>query len=725
MRENRVQVNFSSGEVVDEGYDRADSQIFGRAVKALRNGIITPLGQIRRRPGFGFQVDLTTSVAIANPEQARGEAYVFSSSQFYALVFEPGKCHILSVNGTLIQTLSGAPLTGITAARLWQFHYCYRGDSIILTHEAFWPIEIKRTSATTFTATNFPFYKGDALTAWQTTSADPSYRYAPFYANYAPRTSPRGGVVQLTVSAATGAVTLTASAAYWDPLHVGAIIGLDGVAATGDYDYMARFTEGAVITSYVSSTVVNATILGTGNIGDLTQNNMQWAELMWNDLRGYPRTAFFHEQRLFFAGSRAHPNGIWGSASSAFSDQGKGDGAYYDFAWMDWTGSPNVPVETQALLLFLADDQVLDIRRVFSYRNLHLMTSTAEFIVPSSLTDTAITPFNFRARKQTPYGVDDQVCPVVYDDAVVFLERNRSVLREVVYNDLQKAYGAQSLSNLAPHRISNLEDDGTQTTPVQMCLWKGSVTTPEAMLLIVLSNGKISVMQGNRGNDTLGWHHWTTPGYFRSIFTIDSYVFALVQREVAGVDRLYLERMDEASTLDCMLEFTLGTPADQIPGQARLAGNTAAIVVPQLVTVKEENGRSASRTLFVHAGDAAPVAGVLDSPIILTEGHTGLDYGFELDMLSPAPMARNGILLAQPKRVGRIGVGVKDCTSLTVDGQDRGPYRRHMLPVDLPHAISGNIPAMGSSHGYRLATKIEQRRPGKLVILSVSRDVVF
>lgn len=717
MRQNVPQVNFASGEIVTEADERADSQIFARAVRRLDNGIITPLGQIRRRPGFGYQADLTTALGASSPN-VRMETYIFSSSQFYVLVFEPGKCSILSVNGTLIQSFSTSPITKITAARLWEFHLCYRGDSIILTHEAFWPIEIKRTSATTFTCGDFPFYKEDSLSGWQSTASDPSYRYAPFYLYYAPRTSPLGAGVMLTMSAASGAITLTSSVDYFLPGHVGAILGFEGsVPGSGEYTWMPKFSEGMVITGYTSPTSVTAQTLGASSSGDLTIEKTQWGELMWNDARGYPRTACFHEQRLFFAGSPGHPNAIWGSASASFSKQGKADGAYYDFAWMAWTGSPATPVETDPLLMFVADDQVLDIRRLHSYRNLHIMTTTAEFIVPSSLTDSAITPFNFRARKQTPYGVDDQVAPVVYDDAVVFLERSRKVLREVVYNDLQKAYGAQSLSNLAPHRIND---------PKQMCLWKGSATTPEAMLFLLSNDGTISVMQGNRGNDTLGWHRWTTPGKFLSIAAIYEYVFALVEREIDGVARVYLERMDEASILDCMLEFDLPNPTDQLPGQERLAGNRVAVMIPRDLprNPPPRTGAEADE-IYVHVASVEPVAGQLDLPILVQSGHTGLDAGFFVELLSPAPIVRGGIAVAQPKAVGRIGVGVEHAASLLVDGQERGPYKPAMLPDDLQFVASGNVPAMGTSVGRRLHTQISQSRPGKLTLLSVTRDVVF
>lgn len=702
-RDLQTQNNFAAGEIDPKAIDRPDSPVIKRAVRRMRNMVITPLGQMRRRPGTRYLLDLT-GLTGATPANARLETYVFSATQYYVLIFEVGRIGIYSINGTLIQAFTTSPATKITAARLWEFHMTYRGDSIIVTHVDFWPIEIKRTSATTFTCADFPFYKAASLDAWQSTSADPSYRRGPFYYAYPPRGKDGAGV-SLSLSAATGSITVTASVAYFDPLHVGAIFGADGAQGGTGYQYLRNYNEGFIVTAYTSPTVVTATVLGTSSLGlsQAASNNggSDWAELMWNDLRGYPRCAIFHEQRLFFAGNKASPNAIWGSCSASLGVNALGDGAYYHVGWMAPL-SGGVPTEIDAMLYFLADDEVLDIRRLFSYRNLHIFTATSEFIVPNSLTDTAITPFNFRARKQTSYGVADGVRPVVYDDAVVFVQRTEQVVREVVYNDLQKAYGAQSLSNLAPHLL---------TGPKQASLWKGSTTSPEALLLMAQDDGSIAVMQGNRGNDTLGWHAWTTNGRFLGVAAIFDLLFMLVARRVNGVERVYLERMDETSILDATMAWTSLQPTDRVTGAGHLAGLTgAAVVGDQWVAV-----------------GAVSASGEIDLPLKLDAATIGLDVTTEIELLPPSPPARNGITLGQPKRVARVSVGVEDCLTILINGQDKGPRKRRRAyqPADLVPAYDGQIRAAARGVATRLSTTLSQDRPSPLVVLSVSRDVVF
>lgn len=703
MRDLQTQNNFAAGAIDPKAVDRPDSPILKRAVKRLRNFLITPLGQLRRRPGTKSLLDVTAATG-ATAANVRLETYIFSVSQYYLFILEPGRITIASVNGTTIQTITAAPITSITAARLWDVHFNYRGDSIILCHSEFWPIEIKRTSATTFTAASFPFYKATALDAWQSVAADPSYRRGPFYYAYAPRGKDGGGV-SLTLSAATGAITVTASAAYFDPLHVGAIFGCDGNTGNSPYQYLRDYNEGFVVTGYTSPTVVSATVLGTSSLG-LAQaatgsGGGPWGELMWNNYRGYPRASVFHEQRLFFAGSKATPNAIWGSCSASLGANALGDGAYYDLAWM-YPLSGGIPTEIDAMLYFLADDEVLDIRRLFSYRNLHIFTATSEHIVPNSLTDTAITPFNFRARKQTSYGIADGVRPLIYDDAVVFVQKTEKVVREVVYNDLQKAYGAQSLSNLAPHLL---------TGPKQSALWKGSSTSPESVMLMVQDDGTIAVMQGNRGNDTLGWHTWDTIGTFLSVAAIFDLLFFLVARTVNGVSRVYLERLDETTVLDARADWSAGAPTDAVTGMTHLGGKAASIMV----------GDHWVTTALVSA------AGTLDLPLRLTSAIVGLDPTTEVALLPPSPPARNGITLAQPKKIARVGVGVEAALTLLIDGQDKGPRkkRRAYVPAQLVTPVSGNIRANARGAGLRLETTIAQDRPAPLVVLSASRDVVF
>lgn len=702
-RDLQTQNNFAAGEIDPRAIDRPDSPVLKRAVSRLRNFLITPLGQLRRRPGTETLLDVTGLTGAA-PAAVRMETYIFSASQYYVVVLEPGRVTICSINGDVIQSITGSPVTAITSANLWEIHWNYRGDSIILCHVNFWPIEIKRTSATTFTCQSFRFYVGATLDAWQSTSADPSYRRGPFYYGYAPRGRDGAGI-SLALSAATGAITVTASAAYFDPLHVGAIFGADGAQGGSGYQYLRNYNEGFVVTGYTSPTVVSATVLGTSSLAlaQAASNNggSDWAELMWNDYRGYPRASVFHEQRLFFAGNKATPNAIWGSCSASIGANSIGDGAYYHLGWMVPL-SAGIPSEIDALLYFLADDEVLDIRRLFSYRNLHIFTATSEFIVPNSLTDTAITPFNFRARKQTPYGIADNIRPLIYDDAVVFVQRTEKVVREIVYNDLQKAYGAQSLSNLAPHLL---------TGPRQSALWKGSDTSPESVMLLLQTDGTIAVMQGNRGNDTLGWHRWDTPGRFLSVAAIFDFLFFLVARTINGVEHVFLERLDESSVLDARRDWSVAVPTDTISGMTGLAGARVAVMVGDH---------------YVVADHPVSAAGVIDLPLAIAAAVVGLDPGTELALLPPSPPARNGLTLGQPKKIGRVSVSVEGCLTLLIDGQDKGPRkRRKPYRGAMPSARDTVLRANARGAGLRLETTVGQDRPAPLVVLSVSRDVVF
>ena len=78
-----------------------------------------------------------------------------------------------------------------------------------------------------------------------------------------------------------------------------------------DWTYLHSGSGYAVVTAYTNATQVTANVVSRLP-EDATSGTTQWAEGSWSTVQGYPRTAIFHEGRLWFGGTTNQPQTIWG-----------------------------------------------------------------------------------------------------------------------------------------------------------------------------------------------------------------------------------------------------------------------------------------------------------------------------------------------------------------------------------------------------------------------------
>jgi len=133
---------------------------------------------------------------------------------------------------------------------------------------------------------------------------------------------------------------------------------------------------------------------------------LNWVEVgagnedVWSTTRGWPRTATFHQGRLFFGGSREKINSVWGSVPNDFFNFDIGTGA-----------ADNATFDT------LDTDQFNAINGIFSGRHLQLFTSGGEFYNSSK----TITPEDSSWSRQTSYGAKKEK-PISVDGATLFVD---------------------------------------------------------------------------------------------------------------------------------------------------------------------------------------------------------------------------------------------------------------------------------------------------------------
>ena len=401
------QTSFHSGELDPQLVSRNDLRSYGKGLQKARNVMIRNQGAVERRPGTFFRADLGATTRL--------ETFVFSGSQEYILAFQHNVLKIYSTAGALLQTVSSQVWT---STNMFEINMTQQGDTLIIVHEDFMPVVIKRTGATTFTSTSFAFDE----------SINGEKIYQPYF-KFADDT------ITLDINSVTKDdtnVTLTTSAAYWTTSHVNTRVRYMGseilitartndTTATGtlksvplmvlDEDPFASAASSGVVTvthvAHGFSTGASLVIAGSDNIFDtdgngLDQSNLNgtrtitvvddnhyqftagggdtatesvdgggvrvtvsghpptrnWDEQVFSAQNGFPKAVCFHQQRLFFGGVTNLPDGIQSSKVAQFFnfDVGEGD-------------------DNESVQIQIASDEINEIRHLISGKVLEVLTN--------------------------------------------------------------------------------------------------------------------------------------------------------------------------------------------------------------------------------------------------------------------------------------------------------------------------------------------------------------
>ncbi len=359
----------------------------------------------------------------------------------------------------------------------------------------------------------------------------------------------------ITLSAKTGAITITASAAVFAPADSGKILYADSGEVTLTYtgpttctgtttsDFLSttyalggygitdsawrasdvgkfiQFNGGLLkITSFVSASDVKAVVL-TALTSTVAAPALSWTleSDVWSATNGYPRTVTLHEQRLVAAGTTAFPQTIWGSRTGEYLDFTKGteDDASYAFT--------------------LASDEVNPISYVSSLRNLIVNTFGGEYSLQGGI-EKPITPTNVRIRPESPYGCKG-VRPVSVGKESIFVQRAGRKIRAMSYDYAKDGYVAPDIAVLAEH----LTEGGVTELAFQQ--------EPDYLLWGTRGDGALLSCTLDRDQGVTAWApHYTDEGVFESVATIPNgdtdETWVIVSRIVNGVTVRYIEILD-------------------------------------------------------------------------------------------------------------------------------------------------------------------------------------
>lgn len=570
--------SFNAGELSPTLKGRIDLEKYRSGCETMSNFLPQVSGAARKRTGTRFVnevKDSSTAVRLLRFEYSTEQAYVLEFGDEYIRFYANG--------GVVLD--GGAPyeiVSPYAAADLAGIQYAQSADVVYIAHKDYPPHKLSRFGATDWTIEPIEF-------------------------NWPPFNDLNTTDVTLTASAVTGSITLTASAdtfaadwvgdtikieetlaskydlwtstraysagdkvRYGDNLYITSAGGtagsrppihLKGTESDGgmNWTFVNNGSGYVEITSYVSATVVNATVV-IELPPSATSGTLKWAEGAWSDRKGYPRAVTFYENRLWFAGSENRPQTLWASVSGGYEN--------HQYGTKD-DDALNYTINTQDMntILWIMATKVLSIG-----------TANGEFTLSASQISDAVTPTNVRIVPQTSYGAAEDVSPLRIGGTTLFLQRSARKLREYTYNFETDAYVAVNLNTLADHIAKDgIVDLAYQQEPHQI-VWAPSAT------------GELLGLTYERSENVVGWHRHDVGGEVESVVCIPHWdgdqdvLFMVVRRDLGGASPVryieYFEKFTAGSNttyLDCSLTYN-GASTTTISGLDHLEGVEVSVV---------------------------------------------------------------------------------------------------------------------------------------------------
>ena len=354
-----------------------------------------------------------------------------------------------------------------------------------------------------------------------------------------------------------------------------------------------------------------------------TQTGSPRKEDVWSTQRGWPQSICFYEGRLVLGGTKSKPQSIFMSKTGAFFDFDIDDGD-----------------DDEAIFATISSRKLNDIVDVYPGRNLQVFTSGAEFAVTSKPT----TPSSITIQPQTSHGSGNVEVQDV-DGSTIFVDRHGKALLSFLYSFNEDAYTTDDRSVLASHLIKQ---------PVDMALLAGTASDDANWLFIVNSDGSASILNTLRSQDINGFTQWNTTGDIKGVTVVDDELYMVVQREIDGSDKQFVERWDFNYMLDCSIKNT--RTGSDVTGLEHLNGEEVSVLVDEENYVLDR--RTVSSNKIVLASDEE----------YSSEYEVGILF---VPTIKPMPLNTNigsGQNQMRLKKIIRMNLRVYESSGINIDG---------------------------------------------------------
>ncbi|MCP4393318.1 MAG: hypothetical protein GY804_03475 [Alphaproteobacteria bacterium] len=560
-----IKTNFTAGELSPHLLGRGDLRAFENGAMELKNVYIHPTGGVSRRSGLRF-LDTVSS-------DGRLVSFEYNTEQTYLLVFSNLNIDVFK-DGARVCSFE----TPWTSGQVKNINWTQSADTLWVVHPDVAPQKITRTSHNDWIISDWKFKEQEGNVR------QPYYKFV-------------DDDIILNPSAITGNITIAASSAIFSADYVGKRI---------------LFTDGGEveITGFTSSSNVSAVVKKDLSSAEETKN---WKEQSFSDVKGWPTSVTFHQDRLVIGGSRSLPNRIWFSKSSDWFnfDLGVGD-------------------DDEAIEFAILSDQVNAIQDVFPGRHLQVFTSGGEWMVSADL----LTPATVQLKRQTRVGsaISHYVPPVDVDGATLFVSANGKELREFIFTDIEQAYQANDLATLSYHLMRKpMDQDYNSNT---------------RLVYLVMEDGSMATMTNYRTEQVTAWTKYDTDGKFLSVAVVGGKTYVLVQRGAVFM----VEVFDDVLLVDSGFIKETSSSVSVFDGGDHLIGSTVKVVGDGVVFE-----------------DVYMDTGVIELPIGVTELHVGKGFEHVISPLPPVVSVYGSVRSPKNARLIEARFRVMDTKSLEVD----------------------------------------------------------
>jgi len=674
MRVTQFQTNFSVGELDPLLRARTDLAQYQNALEEATNVVIQPQGGLKRRDGLEFIHSFGSSFS-----KFKLIPFEFSVADSYLLVIVPGRIYIFK-DGTLQANINGSgndylAASVITSGMIDELQFTQAVDTLILCHEDLQTQRLVRNADTNWTLENLPLTNLPQYAyAFDTQSPDFDITPSATSGNITitassvttdTGTAQAGGASTITLKSSSSFstddgpngmwVTLTSGTGSGQERYISDYVGSTKVATVYPaWDTQPDNTTGYKVEAFASS-VVNEYIQVTSTFGRARVIEYQSAtvvkavvevpffdtsavvsgnweaefgyEDVWSSTRGWPRSATFHEGRLYFGGSKSRPNTVWGSRSID----------YFNF-------DPGSGLDDESVEATINTNQLNSIVNIVAGSDLRIFSTGAEFVVIQS-EDSPVTPSSFLVRPQTRLGSKPGVPIEDLNGATIFVQRQGKSVNAFQYGSGTRSYQIQNVSVLSSHLIKN---------PVDLAA-RRSTSTDEADRLFIVNgdDGTMSVYSILVGQEVIAPSSFTTDGEFIAVAVEISEVYCIVKRTMPGAltSVYYLEKFNENLTLD---SAKTGGAASSV-NMTHLQGKEVRIVRDGSVEANQTVPSSPFTITFESAATSSY--------------QVGLDYTVTAKTMPTEPTLPSGSVQGVRKRVVQIDALLNQTKDLVINGK--------------------------------------------------------
>jgi len=689
-----TQRSFTSGEIAPALRSRADLSKYATGLGLCENFFVKPQGGAYTRPGFRFSGALDDSTRVG-----RLIPFSFNTEQTYMLVFEHLKVRVIKEGGFVLA--GGGPsifelVTPYTEAQLPRLGFTQNADVMTLVHPDHDPANLNRLADDNWTLTMIdyaptvtpPTFSGSTVkSVTAVTQANPAVVTAVGHTFVTGNTiviTDVAGMTELNnrsfkvtvLTADTFELQDEDSTAYTAYVSGGTATRANSATTVGSgfgsyskgYTYVVTAVDGEGVESLASSpaSVTAKSLSQTGgvrlgwgavagadhyrvykdpssgtevygwvgdtntlsfddyNIAPVTSDAPPQDRQPFNGSNNKPSAVTYYQQRQVFANTGNEPQAAYTTQTNNFNSMRTSTPARDD----------------DAVTFTIAAQQVNEIRHLLPLDSLVLLTSGGEWILTEGQ-DRVLTPGTVGVRIQS-YNGCSVVPPVVINSTALYLQEKGARLRDLGYEFSSDKYTGNDLSLMSEHLF-----EGKQVLSMAYS------AEPYGIVWCVRDDGVLLGLTYQREHQVWGWHQHSTQGAFESVASISEdgrdAVYAIVKRNIEGVDVRYVERLEprESTTpADCFyvdsgLTYS-GAPATVITGLGHLEGESVTILAD---------------------GYTVPAQAVTGGQITLARAastvHVGLSYlpAIEtLDLDTPAP---GQTLKAQSVSVSKVTIEVE------------------------------------------------------------------